>query len=73
MNSRLMIIIARSLISWFMVEKKKALNIGSLISNIGFITKFIMKLPSLVALMSSIMFNDSFGMETTLIGFVNKV
>jgi len=56
-----------------MGEKKKTLNIGSLTRNIRFIIKFIMKLPNLATLMSSIVFTDSFEVKTTFIGFVYKV
>ena len=54
-------------------EKKKTLHIRSLIRSIGFIIEIIMKLPSLMTLMSSFMFNGSFGVKTTFIEFINKV
>jgi len=46
-----------------MGEKEKTLSIASLIRSIGFTIKFIMKLSSLVTLMSFIVFNDSFGVK----------
>ena len=55
-----------------MGENKKTLNSGSLTKIVGFFIEFIMKLPSLVTLMSSIVFNDSLGMENIFIGFLNK-
>ena len=49
-----------------MGEKKKTLNIGSLIRSIGFINEIIMKLPSLVTLMSLIVFRDLLESENLL-------
>ena len=51
-----------------MGEKKKTLHIGSLMD----IIEFIMKLPSLVTLMSSIVCIDSCRVKITFIRSVNK-
>jgi len=56
-----------------MGEKRKSLSIRTSIRSIGFIIEFIIKLSSLVALMTSIVFNDSFGVETIFIEHVSEV
>ena len=56
-----------------MGDKKKSLIIGSLIGSIGFIIEFTKKLPSLITLMSSTVFNDSLGWKAILIRLMNEV
>ena len=56
-----------------MGEKKKTLIIRSLIRSIGFIIEFIMKLPSLVTLMSFIVFRDSLGLENSFNELVDEL
>ena len=56
-----------------MVEKKKTLNIWSLIRSIGFIIEFIMKLSSLMTLISFILLRDSLGLKTSLNRLVDEI
>ena len=56
-----------------MGENKKTLNIGSLIRSIRFIIKFIIKLPSLVTLMSFVVFRDLLGLENPFNGLVDEL
>ena len=63
----------KSVIAWFMGEKKKTLNIRSLPGNIRFIIEFIMNLLSLMAPISFIVFSDSLGLENLFNRFVNEV
>ena len=63
----------KSLSTWFKEGEKKTLNYRSLIRSIVFIIEFIMKLSSLVTLMSFIVFNASFGVEVIFIRFLNAM
>jgi len=53
-------------------ERSKPLAL-KLIRSIGFIIEFVMKLSSLVSLISSIVFEDLFFGVETIFGFVNEV
>ena len=63
----------KSVIAWFMGEKKKTLIIGSLIRSIGFVIEFITKLSSLVILMSFISFSNLIGLENSFIRLMNEI
>jgi len=54
-----------------MREKKKILNIGSLIRSIGSIIEFIMKLSNLMTLIFFTVFRDSLGFENPFNGLVD--
>jgi len=56
-----------------MGEKKKTLNIGSLVKSLYLIMEFIMKLSSLMTLASFIVFRDSFRLENQFNGLVNEI
>jgi len=52
---------------------RKTLVIGNLMRSIGFIIEFIMKLSSLVTLISFIIFRDLLGLENLFNGLVNEI
>jgi len=52
---------------------RKTFVIGNLMRSIGFIIEFIMKLSSLVTLISFIIFRDLLGLENPFNGLVNEI
>jgi len=57
----------------FIGENDQTLAIESFIRSIGFIVEFIMKLSSLVTLISFIVFRDSLRLENLFNGLVNEL